>query len=268
MLGQVKSNQDWIWSAYGKHPVVKDFFQFGQKFPLMESFSNWVENGYKILLPKRDANHEHMSWHFWSKGTGKENIACGLVKDSSDAIGRPYPLLIMGTGPLKDWNKQWDLLPYACGPSWGHFEYLSAQTFNDISKFEVEIQNIRPPCADWQELNAKRKNSMEDLKNSQSENYTTSISDLKRHASRLAGKTECIIRLDEKLFNDQFVLVDFWHFLFKDNLKTIPNVIFMGGTIDKTYLAFFNRPLVPDDFIRLWTVSSLESKEKGSPVVE
>jgi hypothetical protein len=40
--------------------------------------------------------------------------------------------------------------------------------------------------------------------------------------------------------------------------KTPPNAVFMGGTADAAHLAVFRRPLVPADFVRLWSVSAVE----------
>jgi len=36
----------------------------------------------------------------------------------------------------------------------------------------------------------------------------------------------------------------------------IPNAVFMGGTLEKAYLALFRRPLKATDFTQLWSVSS------------
>src|SRR5512145_774650 len=115
MLGWIKSNQSqsWMWAAYGKHPAIKDYFRVGQDFPLLRVFVSWVENGYKQFTPERDTAMQN-SWHFWARGAASDSIVCGLVKDSSDGIGRNYPLLIIGTGPLREWAENWDLLPLAC----------------------------------------------------------------------------------------------------------------------------------------------------------
>jgi len=39
-------------------------------------------------------------------------------------------------------------------------------------------------------------------------------------------------------------------------MKVIPNTIFMGGTMERLFLALFRRPLQTADFVQLWTVSS------------
>ena len=45
MLGTVKTNPTWTWSAVGKHPVVKDYIKLGQETPLLNAFLKWVEEG-------------------------------------------------------------------------------------------------------------------------------------------------------------------------------------------------------------------------------
>ncbi|MDI6752891.1 MAG: hypothetical protein QME78_00675, partial [Thermodesulfobacteriota bacterium] len=50
--------------------------------------------------------------------------------------------------------------------------------------------------------------------------------------------------------------IGFCHFLLKEQEDSVPNGLFMGGSLEKTCLAGFRRPLIPADFVRLWSVSS------------
>lgn len=254
MLGFLKSEQYWYWAAYGKHPVSKDFFRLGRDFPLMKNFSDWVEKGYGMLTSKNKTTHKTCSWRFWAKGTRKEALICGLVRDSSDRLGRPYPLLIMGTGNLNDCEEQWELLPFACEKTWNHIEYLSAQLYNDLKKLEVEILNIRPPYSAWLEFKTKTENNV-DFHKTPDNTASQCLKDFKAMASGLSKKTECMISLDDKLFHNQTELIYHWHLLFKTHQSSIPNAIFMGGTMENTYLVFFRRPLTPSDFAMLWSAN-------------
>jgi type VI secretion system protein VasJ len=255
VLGIGESDQNWRWAAFGKHPVARDFFRVGPDFPLIKGFSDWVENGYQILTSKKKTFHGLCSWRFWARGSQKESLACGLVKDSSDSLGRPYPLLIMGIGPLNGWEDHWDLLPFACERTWDQIEYLSAQMFNDFKIFESEINKLRPPLPEWSEFIMKRGDLKELGLISNSHKTTQNLGDLKKQALSLSEKTESFIGLDQGMSNDQFTSVSFWHLLFKNEVKVIPNVFFMGGTLEKAYLAVFRRPLMPTDFIQLWSIS-------------
>jgi type VI secretion system protein VasJ len=54
----------------------------------------------------------------------KRNADCGLGRDSSDSIGCPYPLLIMGEGRLKGWEKRWSQLPVQLNRTWKRMESI------------------------------------------------------------------------------------------------------------------------------------------------
>lgn len=101
-----------MWAACGKHPAARDFFRVGQEFPMLKIFSRWVDDGYTVLARKNN-NFLPNSWRFWAKGAVRDFLMCGLIKDSSDRIGRNYPLLIIGTGLLRGMGRT--MGPYAVG---------------------------------------------------------------------------------------------------------------------------------------------------------
>ena len=162
MLEGLRSERRWQWAAYGKHPAAKDYFKVGQDFPLLNSFSEWIESGYEKLASRKNPASMRCSWRFWTREARRENVVCGVLRDSTDSFGRPYPLLIMGTGPSRDWVNEWDLVPLACENTWGQIEYLSTRTFSDLKRLEEEVQNIRSPAAEWSDL-AKRRESFSGL---------------------------------------------------------------------------------------------------------
>ncbi len=252
MLGSIKSG--WHWAAYGKHPSAKDYFRLGPESPLAKSFSDWVERGYSELVSKKDSGRGPVAWRFWARGAGRETLVCGLVKDSSDSLGRPYPFLIIGSGCLNNWEDQWDLLPIACEKPWGRIEYLSARMFDDFRTLETEIHNIRPPFPEWPEFNKKREHLISE------KTCFAAPGGPEERAAGLAEGDRGVICLDRESFHDQFALISLWHRLLKKSDKTVPNAIFMGGTVERSYLAFFKRPLLTGDFVRLWSISSGSEK--------
>jgi len=239
LLESIEFNPSWRWAAYGKHPVVRDYFWLGEKFPLGNGFSEWVENGYRRLTSKRDSMTDHYSWRFWARGPKRGVLACGILRDSSDRIGRPYPLLIMGMGPLKGWEDQWDLLPYACEKTWDHIEYLSSIMVNDFKKLEAEIHNIRSPNPEWEELRRQRGD----------------LEEGEKHPTTVSGRPEGFVLLEQGSSHDQFNQICLYHLLFKKGGKGIPHILFMGGNLEETSLVFYQRPLIPDDFVQLWSLS-------------
>ena len=248
----------WRWLASGKHPVASDFFRLGEDAPLLKVFSDWVEKGYQTLISRKKTitPSVHYAWRFWASGSQKEHIACGVIRDSSDSVGRPYPLLIMGTGPLSGWEDHWDLLPFACEKSWSQIEYLSALVANDFKKLEGEVRHIRPPSSDWSDCGLKKKEIESQWPSPHTDSSSSSLKEMEGRASMESGNAESIVYLDPKPMNNQFPQVSLWHHLFKNNGRGAPNALFMGGSLEKACLAIFRRPLGPTDFVRLWSVSS------------
>ena len=217
----------------------------------MNSFSGWIENGYQVLASRNNPAKARRSWRFWTKEARKENVVCGVVGDSNDSLGRPYPLLIIGTGQLKDWVSQWDLVPLACESVWGQMEFLSAKRFKDLRELEEGVQNIVPPAIEWLGL-ARKRESFEEL-------GPVEISQLEGGTSGLSERMDCFIPLDRMPPRDLFELIGLYHSFVRARIEAAPSAIFMGGTAERPYLAFFRRPLAPSDFIRLWSVTSLDN---------
>ena len=100
MLGIAKTAPSWKWAAFGKHPLAGDYFFAGPDDPLFQAFSGWVDNGYKKIAASRKNAADLYSWRFCGKGLTSGTLLCGIVRDNFDRHGRPYPLSIMGAGPL------------------------------------------------------------------------------------------------------------------------------------------------------------------------
>jgi type VI secretion system protein VasJ len=232
-----------MWAACGKHPAARDFFRVGQDFPLLKIFSSWVDSGYNMLAQKNN-NTMLNSWRFWARGAARESLICGLVKDSSDGIGRSYPFLIIGTGHLTGWEEQWDLMPLACEKIWSEMEYITTQNFNDLKKLETEVKNIRQPQPGWRELKAKK------------DSFHDDGSAFQNIPHLLPEHKENLIPLDQGAHHDQNLLISHWHFLFRKSAEIIPSAVFMGGSFGRSFVGFYERPLTPGDFIQLWTAGS------------
>lgn len=256
MLDSIADEQNWQWAAFGKHPTAKDYFRLGEETPFVEGLFGWVEKGYQLLTTKEHATPDFCSWRFWVREAGKNSLVCGVVRVSSDSLGRPYPLVIMGAGPLQNWQDNWDLLPFAAERTWRQIEYLGANLFTDFKKLEEEIRTIRPPDPNWSE-HAEKRSTLNRI-GSPLDPYASflDIRELKKLAATSAEKQEVFISLDRGPCDDKIMHVSLWHLLARESIKTLPNAMFMGGTLDKAYLAVIKRPLKPADFIQLWSVSA------------
>lgn len=261
MLGPLKPKHTWNWTASGKHPVARDYFRIGPNPPLLKAFSDWVKNGFQILDSKQDHTPQFYFWRFWARGPTKGNLVCGVGRDSSDSLGRPYPLLIMGAGLLEGWEDHWDLLPFAFEKTWRQMEYMATRRFTDFKQVEDEVCSIKPPEPNWLEFADQR----ESQKESEPSYSNSELSrDMENKASGLRERTEFFIPLDSGPPNDPFTLASPWHFFLKIHIGEVPNAVFMGGVPEEACLAVFKRPLVPRDFVRLWTIFSKGVLENGS----
>ncbi len=247
MLGLGRGAQYWHWAAYGKHPVARDYFRAGEDAPLIKAFVGWVEKGYQLLRSKQNPASQPYAWRFWAQGAKKDNLICGVGRDSSDSIGRPYPLLIMGTGPLERWEDYWDLLPLACEKTWSQIEYLSTRRLANFKQLEDDVRIIKPPSPNWSEFNDQKARSSLLARDSR---------EISETIDRLSKKTEFLVPFEHGPSGDVFSLAILWHSLLKARLAGAPNAIFMGGVPERTYLAVFKRSLVPTDFVRLWSAVS------------
>jgi type VI secretion system protein VasJ len=253
VLGSIESANSWHWAAWGKHPVARDYFCVGATAQLVKAFSDWIEKGYKILSSRRSPSTRLHSWRFWARGPRRDALICGVGRDSSDSLGRPYPLLIMGTGPLEGWKDQWDLLPFACEKTWGQMEHLSTRRFTDFREFEDGVHVIKPPHPSWTGF-ISRKESME-VAASLSDNRAScwEPAGLENEVASLSQKADLFVSLDSEPFGDPQTLAGLWHSFLKARISEVPNAVFMGGAPEETHLAVFRRALVPTDFVRLWS---------------
>ena len=250
------SSLNWRFIAVGKHPVAKDFLKLGESIPLVNDLSAMLKTAYSTLTSRSNSAPGFSSWRFWSKGSGKDSLICGIVRDSSDKMGRPYPFLIIGSGQLKDWELQWDLLPFACENTWCQFEYLSTQNFDHVKKLEEELAGIRPPTAQWSEHSDRRK-CLNQI-GSPLDPFASFL-DLRKLTEQVAGlsdQKEYFVSLDRGPCHDKILPVSLWHHLFKGTLKTVPQTVFLGGTLDKAFLVAYSRTLKAEDAVQLWSVPS------------
>ncbi len=244
---------NWRWIAYGKHPAAKDFFRLGQFGRLVENFSNWVDKGYQLFAARKDIGRN--SWRFWTRGSQKDSLSCGVIRDCHDQVGRPYPFLIMGEGILKGWEDHWDVNFLACERTWSQMEYLYTRNFKSVQQMEGEIQKILPPISQALQIKEEKKDSPEGA-GPNTGNSSPLFQEMERGTSQLGKTGELFLPLDQ-LSPDPSTGIHVLHRLLGKEGKVPPHAFFIGGTIEKAFLAVFRRPLVPADFVQLWSVASL-----------
>lgn len=251
MLGKIIGRHDWSWAAFGKHPSAKDYFQIQLDKPLAQAFAQWVENGFG-RIPESTRRNGVCSWRFWSRGLKRSTLVCGLCKSSGDGVGRPYPLMLLGDGHLDRWEKYWNLLPFVLAPVWEKMEYTAARRAQDLSHLESDLQRMETPTPGWKQT---LKTISHDPGGWDAQPiHKIIMAQIQAKARTLETEQKLVIPLENGIFEDPLQLAGAWHQALKSHISATPNTVFLGGSLDKAFLVFFNRPLSADDFIGLWSV--------------
>ena len=236
MLGSIKPGQPWVWGAKGKHPIAKDYVAIGNQSPLFQAFANWVDSGYAKTEPNR---FKQYSWRFWARGLKKGELVCGLLRDSHDSYGRPYPFLVMGTGNLAGWEEKWEMLPYALEEIWSGLEYFSTRKAVDYSALERELQRMAHPV-------------MKEHPDIPQELLSQAIAHVQK--TNPGQRAELAVSIDSPASADPADTIALWHLSLKASVAWFPNAVFVGGTPQETILAAYQRSLIAEDFVQLWSM--------------
>ena len=260
MLGSVKHKAGWIWYAGGKHPAAKDFLKIGPRDRLLQAFADWVAGGFRQWSTQNNPKTAQNSWRFWTKAVRKQHLICGVSRDSCDSFGRSFPLVVVGSGHLKDWQAHWELLPLVLDKTWQQMEYLSTKRLLDFSHLEDEVRRLPFPTDNWSGLNlAGRQTADPDSGDS-----ATAETQLKNIISDRSDPRVGIIPLVNVSQNDPPGQLSLLHATLKKRSKQPPNAVFMGGIPEKSCLVLFKRPLRPEDFNTLW--SSCSEVSSSQPI--
>ena len=252
MLGKLIGKPGWDWAVFGKHPVAKDYFQINLTSPMAHAFAKWVDTGFQ-RLSEDERRRRVCSWRFWSKGQKRGATLCGLGKSSSDSIGRPYPMMIIGEGELDEWESYWHLMLFGLGPTWEALEYTATRRLKSLDQLESDINQMETPGRQWQQARQHTGNQLNDEQSAWLKKKII-LSDVREKAKALGTDGQLFIPIGGNGDEDPFQLAGAWHLALKECHAPIPNTVFMGGSPENTLLAFYCRPLAPDDFSVLWSV--------------
>jgi type VI secretion system protein VasJ len=251
VLGAIKLKADWRWTAIGKHPAARDYIRLGDDAPLADAFAGWIENGYRRFVKQQPDPSGLHSWRFWAKGMRKSHIACGLAKDSSDTLGRSYPLILMGVGKIVGWEKHWDQLPTVLEDVWGQMEYLTAKRFRDLQQMESALVRLTVPCAAWLEAPLDRGETLAENPKGHDASVTR---DIAQAAATLRGQQAVQMTLGHHNGNLAMARVSTWNQILRRHVDEVPHTLFIGGKPEVSYVVVYNRSLRAQDFIRMWSL--------------
>jgi type VI secretion system protein VasJ len=247
-ISKGRSNTKWAWSAWGKHPLAKDYIQLGDPTPMGKAFAQWIAKGHKRLASQPGDLKTPVAWRFWARGEGRNQLVCGTIQTSSDGIGRPFPLLLMGNGVIKGWRKQWTLLPPALESTWRRMEHLGSYQGKSIHSFEEALTAWSSPRPHWDEIRVNH--TPEDF--SLQTPAPLNASDRENLLADYARRQMFSARLETGGGSNLMIQTVRFHHLIHHKSVEIPAVVFMGGIPTAAYVTFFQRSLKPADFIRLW----------------
>ncbi len=250
MLGRLIGGARWEWAVFGKHPVAKDYFQINLVSPMATAFAQWVDSGFR-RLSEDQRRHTACSWRFWAKGQKRGAMTCGLGKCSSDSIGRPYPLMIVGEGTLPQWEQYWQLMLASLQSTWESLEYAASRRLRGLDHLETVVRSVPAPRSQWLEAASA---VCPDDKDPLTGCRKVFLTDACEKAKALDADGALLVELDGDDATDPFQLASAWHVALKACGMPAPTTAFMGGRPDKSVLALFRRPLMTDDFSSLWSI--------------
>jgi len=253
MLGSLIGRSRWRWTIWGKHPSAGDYLNRGLSTRVEQAISSWIRKGYNRLNSEENDTQRPCVWRFWTQATGNHTIACGIISNSADHLGRPYPLLIMGTGKLKGWEQHWEYLPVGLGSIWRQMEQLSTYRAEQFCELERALDRFQPPAPDWSNIKRDRRvigNRVEPLLPETKRLHRDQI----LQKDRESGDSCQIVPLT----SDPIDAAMEWNRREKTKHARAPSSLFLGGPVDIPHLVVFTRALAPSDFICLWTLRKVD----------
>jgi hypothetical protein len=197
----------------------------------MDALSGRIEEGY----PNVAVGTKQHSWRFFARGSKPQELSCGLVRDSRDGAGRPFPLLIMGAGVLKEWEQCWEYLPHALSDLWERMEYISAKRIFDLSELKGDIMRLpAPPPPECKEpFDEPGPSPIPEQQDGMLAIPLQAAGDYSDEIVRL------LVRINE-------------------TQHAVPEAVFIGGTLSRSFLVAFFRSVDAQDFVRLWSLDEYD----------
>jgi hypothetical protein len=227
MLGLLKKTLSWQWGASGKHPVAKDFISIGAKGGDIENLYRLIENLYSGMGEKPLLGR---SWRFFLKGEKKDMLSLGIIRDSNDALGRHFPLIVAGSGQVKGWGDNWQATFTCLAKAFLQIEFLCTKRINGLEELRQGLSTLNEPALTCSGI---KKNLAAGFKSGVGDGFILLES----------------VEEDELLDEVEMELLSL-----SGSLPNIPAAVFLGGTQHNTWLSVFKDKLNIHNIERLWAV--------------
>lgn len=223
----------------GKHPAFSDYIRVNSTLPLANALASWVDAGMKSGgVDLKNARGIH-SYRFWTRSSHKQTLIVGIVKDSSDSLGRIYPLLITGQVLMKDMHRKWRAIFDRFEQVFRSFEEMTTARYDSFKEFETALSDVRFPDTDHETFCA-----------------LSAFSDCLAAWCLTNGDNENLI-LPMPVFLEKYQS----HAVNNPDQRSggawtePPKAVFIGGLPEKPITAIYQRPLRTGDFCRLFDLA-------------
>jgi hypothetical protein len=134
------------WFLSGKHPMFADYLSLGSPSPLALTFNKWVVQGFERFIGTGGLPRQDCSYRFWGRTGAPHGLVLGLLKESWDRVGRPFPLLILGTSSLPGWQQHWLMLTSHLEDIWSRLEEIAGGMYDRPAAMEGDLTRITLPA--------------------------------------------------------------------------------------------------------------------------
>lgn len=239
----IKISDDWM--IYGKLPITRDYFQLGPIDSVNNALVNWMANGYSQYVNSgHKVNDKGIKLRFYSVGKDDKTFTAGLLKFSSDDIGRPFPIMVTGPGKIESWKKHWHRVMKAEKGLWITAESLIKDDLTGLHDLKIRLENFQYAV---HSRFIKSEKTLFAVKNKPTFNES-----LIKYENGLwqADLTNIINESDENTtVND---IVEFCCNFLKEKKEQTPRTVFVSENKERTQIFVFSRALTNKDFLTLW----------------
>jgi type VI secretion system ImpM family protein len=222
-----------MWTSAGKHPSFGDFLRIGPGEGQLDTLVQWMEKGAEKL--GKENLDKGVSWRMLLPALFPKLLVCGLLKDSRDSAGRSSPLIMLKTFSEKFSKNHWTSFFPAYEDVWSRMEALSMRSYNDIAELQELIKQI-----------------------------TFSLGDVQPSSFSIGSMPEpgepAIHQQDWSAWSipENITERELQAYLRKiaELVEETPKFVFIGGFPHMPRIVFVFRPLIPSDFITLWSAQA------------